>query len=709
MDIKKDIRFRVYLTFTAILMLAVAIVIKTAYIQLSQGEELRLKAQKAHTRKEKLDADRGNIYADNGQLISSTIPQFDLRIDFGVINKDTFRRYVDTIATSLSHILQDKTTGEYKHALTTAFRNKEHYWLLKNNVLYGQYQQVRSLPVFSKGKNRGGFIAEAKSKRVNPYGWLAFRTVGLWRETTRKDSNTGKVKTVDINIGLEKSYDSVLAGNPGSRIERKTTGGVWMPMQGSEIEPVNGKDIVTTIDIDIQDITENALLKSLERNKCKYGTAIVMETKTGKIKAMANLGLQADGTYAEDYNYALLATEPGSTFKLMTLYAVLEDGYATINDDVNAYGGRRTFGNQTIVDDHSGLGNIPIKKAFALSSNVSFATLADKYYKDNPMKYIHHLQFLKLNKPSGIDLTGESRTLIKTTASKSWNKVTSLPWIGYGYESLVTPLHTLMVYNAVANNGTMMKPYLVSEIKEYGQVVDSIQPTVLIKKIGKASTIQQLKLALKAVVDEGTARGIKSPYYDAGGKTGTAQIADKGITYADGVRQGSFIGFFPYDNPQYSIAVLVRSTPHGAYYGATVAAPVFKEIADKLYATHIGGWKMSLPDNADPAKHVVAKRGIGTNLYEVLSSLGLIAGSSSNGVNIAGIQINDKDQLMLAQTNIDDNAVPDVTGMGLKDALYLLENTGLRVNISGMGKVVSQSIAAGNKIQKGQQIILQLG
>ncbi len=695
MDIKKDIRLRVYLAFTGILILAIAIIVKAASIQISEGEELRLKAQKAHTHKEKLEAERGNIYSEEGQLLSSTIPQFNLRVDFKSINKDTFQRYLDTLAAGLSGVFNNQSAAWYKQALKTAFRNQERYWLLQRNVLYYQYQAVRELPVFNKGKNAGGFIVEPSPKRVNPYGWLAYRTIGLWREN------------VD-NIGLEQSYDSVLSGKPGSRVVRKTTGGVYVPMEGSEVDPVNGRDIVTTIDMNIQDVTEHALMNILTQYNCQYGTAIVMETKTGKIRAMANLGRQKDGTYWEDFNYALIPTEPGSTFKLMSLYALLEDGYVTINDNVNVQGGIAYFGRQRVIDDHTGLGTIPVIKAFAKSSNVAFAKMINQYYFNDPMKYIRHLQSLGLNKRTGLDLTGERRPLLKTTESKNWNKVTSLPWIAYGYESLITPLHSLMVYNAVANNGTMVKPYLVSAIREYGKDIREIAPVVIIDKIGKPSTIRQMQLALKAVVDEGTARKIKSPYYNAAGKTGTAQVADKGISYGDGVRQGSFIGYFPFENPQYTIAVVVRSTPHGAYYGAVVAAPVFKEIADKLYASHVGGWKVPEPavKSAEPA---VAKKAIGSNMNEVLSAMGLMLKAENPGTNIAGIYYNEKGKLQLTGTKINGTTVPDVTGMGLKDALFLLENAGLKVQISGSGKVTMQSLSPGDAIKKGAYIKLQLG
>lgn len=695
MDVKRDIRFRVYLSFTGIVILAVAIIVKALSIQLSEGEALRAQAEKAHTRKETLLPERGNIYSEDGTLLSSTIPRFDLRADFKAINKDTFQRYVDTLAQCMAGLFKNASADEYSRQLKAAFRNQDRYWLVGKNAPYYQYQAARNFPIFNKGKNKGGFIVEPHSIRDNPYRILAYRTIGLWRAGAE-------------NVGLEKKYNDVLSGKQGTRIVRKTTGATWMPIEGSEVDPVNGKDIVTTIDINIQDVAEHALMDVLTKNNCQYGTAIVMEVKTGKIRALANLGRQKDGTYWEDFNYAMLPTEPGSTFKLMSLYSLLEDGYVTINDNVNAQGGVAVFGNQRVVDDHHGLGVITIKKAFALSSNVAFAKLVNQYYHSDPMKYIAHLQKLQLNKKTGIDLTGERNPLIKTTKSVSWNKVTSLPWIGYGYESLITPLHTCMVYNAVANGGKLMKPYLVSAIQEYGLTVQEFKPTVLVESIGKPSTIKQMQQAMRAVVEEGTAKAIQSPYYTAAGKTGTAQVADKGISYADGVRQGSFVGYFPYESPQYTIAVVVRSTPHGSYYGAVVGAPVFKIIADKLYATHIGGWKAPA-DSLVKQRSLVAKKGTGESLSRVMTAMGLPVPAGISWSGIIGLQPDSAGKYTVRKMETVKDAVPDVSGMGLRDALYILENSGLHVSISGNGKVMSQSVPAGSRIIKGQHIHLQLG
>jgi len=675
-------------------LLGVAIVVKAIAIQANEGNQLRAKAEKAHIRNQILPAERGNIYSEDGTILSSTIPQFDLRVDFSVINKDTFDNNVDSLSKCLAGLFKDATPNEYKIQLKAAFRKGNRYWLLRKNAPYYQYQEARNFPIFNKGKNRGGFISEVISKRENPYGMLAYRTIGLWREDFP-------------NIGLEKTYDTLLSGKPGARIIRKTTGAVWMPMEGSEVDPINGRDIVTTIDINIQDIAEHALLDIVSKYECTYGTAIVMEVQTGKILALANLGRQKDGSYWEDFNYALLPSEPGSTFKLFSLLSLLDDGYVNIEDKVNVNGGRKRFGNQTVVDDHGGMNIITVKKALEVSSNVAFASMVNQYYQSDPMKYIRHLQKFGLNKKTGIDLVGERSPIIKTTKSKSWNKSTSLAWIGYGYESLITPLHTCMVYNAVANNGKLMKPYLVSGIKEYGQVVKTIEPVVLEGQIAKPESIKQAQEALHGVVEEGTARGIKSPFYTAAGKTGTAQVADKGIAYGDGVRQGSFVGYFPYDKPKYTIMVLVRSKPHGVYYGAVIGAPVFKAIADKLYANHIGGWEVPA-DSVKNKKDLVAVTSTSENFQAVFASLGWKTPIPERAV-FAKMSVVAARDYKLQKDPMVKNKIPDLSGMGLKDALYLLEPLGLHVTVSGIGKVKNQSLPVGNNIVAGQNIHLILG
>lgn len=697
MSYRKDIRFRAYVTFTALLLLGVAIVCRIIYIQLVKGDELREMSLKSHTKTEILDAQRGNIISSDGQLLSSTKPLFDIRIDFKSINKDTFYTHLDELSVQISNLFADKSAAVYRKELEKAFLEEKRYYLLKKDVQYFEYQSLRTFPIFNKGARRGGFIAENKPKRENPFGIYGYRTIGLWRKNAS-------------NVGLEKSYDHYLAGKDGSRVLRKTTGNVWIPVRGSELDPENGKDVISTIDIRIQEIAEKALLESLQLHKCQWGTVIVMEVETGKIKALANLGRQKDGTYWEDKNYALEANEPGSTFKLMSLLALIDEGHVKIDDNINVEGGVKKFGNQTVRDDHKGYGTLTIKNAFAKSSNVAFSKMVNQHFKDDPMRYIERLKSLKLHEKTGIDILGEGTPLIKSTSSKSWNKVTSLPWIAYGYESLITPLHTCMVYNAVANNGRLMKPYLVDEIRDYGQVVKKFEPVVLNSSIAQQSTIQQLKECLREVVISGTGKRVQSQYYNAAGKTGTAQVAGmfdgKFYPYSAGIKQGSFVGFFPYEKPKYTIAVLVRSTPGGAYYGGVVAAPVFKIIADKLFAMHIGGWPV--PEDRDtkgqmqhvkkalPMTYTSALNGFPfTNNFEETMAIG------SPEVNKSDIKIN--------YVNVSGNKIPDVKGMGLKDAVYILESIGLHVQVEGFGKVIEQSIPPNENINNHKKIVIKLG
>lgn len=697
-SVKKDISRRANISFGLIVLFALAILGKAAHTQITKGPELRALADDNFTKNDTLEPDRGNIYTEEGRILSATIPRFDLKMDLSVVNRDTFDTYLDTLGLALSKILDDgESAMSIKQRMKAAQRGGAKYWTLKNNVTYYQYQQIRALPIFNKSKNKGGFMPEPKAKRENPYGMLGYRTIGLFREHAQ-------------TIGLENTYNAELAGREGYRVMHKI-GGQFVPVTGTEIEAQHGHDIVSTIDIEVQEVAEQALLDVMEKYECLQGTAIVMEVETGKIKAIANLGRQKSGQYWEDFNYAMIPSEPGSVFKLMTLYALLEDGYVDVNTLVNCMGGAARFGTQTVRDDHGGLGSITIENAFAQSSNVAFATLAAKYYKDNPMKYIKHLQHLGLSKKTAIDLVGERSPTIKTTAHKHWNKVTSLPWIAYGYESMITPLHTAMVYNAVANNGKMMQPYLVSAIVDDGKVVKTIQPKVLVEKIGKESTVKQLQQVTRAVVEKGTAKSAKSPFYTAAGKTGTAQVDDviDGVRYrySDGVRQGSFVGYFPADKPKYTIAVVVRSKPNGVYYGAQLGVPVFKAIADKLYTTKIGGWKLNI-DSLGKQNPIYAKAAPSNQLLYLLQNFGRKSKVDDAHALLAGLQVDSTRNYKVAARKVISEMVPDVSGMGVKEALYLLENAGLKVKIQGTGAVMEQSIPAGSHFKKGQTINLIL-
>jgi cell division protein FtsI (penicillin-binding protein 3) len=697
LNIKKDIRFRVYVAFTCICLFGAAILIKAATIQIKEGPQLRTLAKEMHTRNTALPAERGNIYTEDGLLLCSSIPQFDVHIDFSVISPKLFNSNVDTLAIDLSHLFNDETPSQYKQDLTEAYNSGDRYYELRKNLPYYQYEAVRSFPIFNKGKGYGGFIEDPKVKRVNPYGMLAYRTIGLWRENNK-------------TIGLEATYDSVLNGEDGNRVEQKSTGNVWIPIEGSEVEAQNGKDLVTTLDIGIQDVAEHAMMSVLQQYECLYGTCIVMEVKTGKIKALVNLGRQQDGSYWEDFNYAMMPTEPGSTFKLVTLLSLLNDKYINVNDIVDAEGGAIRFGNRTMRDSHLGLHSMPIWKAYAESSNAAMAKLAYEYYYKDPGKYVNHLLQLHLDLRTGIDLAGERKPFVKKPENPTWS-ATTLPWMATGYEVLISPLHTCMLYNAVANGGTMLRPYLISSIREYGNDVKTFQPKVVVDHIGDSNVIAQLQKCMRAVITEGTGKGIESPYYTIAGKTGTAQVADKGIKYADKVYQGSFVGFFPADDPKYTICVVLRTKAHSnSYYGATIAAPVFRMISDKIFASSMGSWSGPLDSLARISNNKMQARQATASSYDVLlNAIGIKTPPSGIPSNqFAQLTTDTNKHIGIQPKQIYKGIMPDVTGMGLKDAVYMLESEGLLVSLQGRGKVQLQSLTAGTRITKGQNVLLQL-
>lgn len=664
-------------------------------IQLKEGPKLRALAVEMHTRFDTLLAERGNIYTEDGVLLSSSIPQFDVHIDFSVIDSVLFAKNIDSLSLCLSRLFRDKSPEQYKSEFVQAYNDEDKYYLLGRNLKYYQYEALRSFPIFNKGKGYGGFIEDSKEKRITPYDILAYRTIGIYR-----DSNIS---------GLEAKYNKSLVGENGRRVVQKSTGNVWVPIEGSEVDPQNGKDVVTTIDINVQNAAEYALMSILAKYECMYGTCIVMEVKTGKIRSLVNLGRQPDGSYWEDYNYALNPTEPGSTFKLATLLSVLNDKFTTVDDIIDAQGGSIQFGSAVMRDSHSGLHKMPIWKAYAESSNAAFASLASTYYKDNPAKFVNHLKALHLDAPTGIDLMGERRSHIITPGTKEWSNI-SLPWMAAGYNVKITPLHTCMLYNSIANNGKMMKPYLVSSIKEYGKDVQTFAPTE-IETVGDSSVVAQIQKCMRAVVTEGTAKGIESPYYTIAGKTGTAQVADKGIRYSDGVYQGSFVGFLPADKPKYTICVVIRTKPHSvAYYGGAIAAPVFRMVADKIFSENMGAWAGPLDSLARNNSGIIPAKAATARDYEVLLNAidkhTLMPGDFMNAM--MQLSSDSNKHIAIQPKKMYRNIVPDVTGMGLKDAVYMLENSGLQVQVVGKGRVRGQSVQAGTKIIKGQNITLQL-
>lgn len=705
MDIKRDILWRVHLSFLCIIVLGAFILGQAVYIQRVKGDYWRGLAQKQHLKYIKTDAERGTIFSEDGNMLSTSIPVFDVYIDFGadgLREKEgrRFYKHVDSLSLRLSSLFGDGTKAAYKKILMTGYKKKLRYYCLKRKISFEEYRQLRDFPLVSQGKNKSGFIIEVRDNRVNPYVLLANRTIGLSRGDTSK------------NVGLERSYDSVLKGATGQRLMRYVAG-AYIPVDGAEIDPENGKDIVTTIDTYIQDVAENALLKMMQENNSLHGTCIVMEVKTGKIKAIANLGKMEDGQYWEDYNYGLgRRTEPGSVFKLTTLMSLLEDKYVDTNSIVDCEGGSRNFYGLTIRDSHKGTGKVTVKQAFAMSSNVAFAKLADQYYHDQPQKFVDHLKHFRLNEKSGIDIVGTAKPFIKEPSSKYWTK-TTIPFMAHGYEELVTPLQMLMVYNAIANDGKIMKPYLVNSISEMGTVIREFKPEVLVDQICSQSTLEKVKACLLAVVENehGTARALKSPYFQFGGKTGTAVTAmdNRGYNKGNKIYQSAFMGFFPYEDPQYSIAVVIQNGHDSKWaYGGTVAGPVFKEIADRIYATRMATIPVKEIDN-DPDSAFYRFSGLGTDLHHLLTAFHYGNTTVDNKQKWATAYLQNGTAHTISNPALQEKSrVPDVLGMGLKDAVYLLENMGLKVDISGKGKVVKQSLVANASFNKGDKINLEL-
>ena len=703
MDVKKDILWRVYLCFLCMVILCVFVLGRAIYIQTAQGKYWVGMSDSLQIKSQPIIAERGTIYSEDGNMLSTSVPVFDIYVDFaaeGLREKQgkRFKDNIDSLSYCLSTLFADKTSDEYKKQLQQAYQEKDRYYILKKKMTFDQYLLLRNFPLVRLGRNKSGFIIDPKDKRINPYVLLANRTIGLSRQNLSK------------NVGLELTYDSLLRGTTGQRLMRYVAG-AYMPVEGSELDPVNGKDIITTLDTYIQDITEGALMRMLDSNNSVHGTAIVMETATGKIKAIANLGKQPDGTYIEDFNYGIgKTTEPGSVFKLATLMSLLEDKYVDLNTVVDCEGGVKSFFGLRIKDSHLGTHQTTVKEAFAASSNVAFAKLAFQYYQSEPQKFYDHLHKMRLDTYTGVDIVATSGfPLIKKV--KKWG-ATTIPYMAHGYEELVTPLHMLTLYNAVANNGKLMRPYLVSEIQDYGVPVKKILPQVLDPQVCSPATIAMLQEALLEVVESphGTGRALKDSTYKIAGKTGTAVTAldNRGYNKGAKIYQASFIGYFPADAPKYTMAVVIQNSRESRLvYGAAVSGTVFKEISDKLYARYL-----TTPTyNTALVKDSLLNKAMGlkNDMRSILGYMSIPFYDSAQSGKWRNIQLVQNTAIMNNTVNtVSNKTTPDVAGMGLKDAVYILENQGLKISLQGKGKVISQSIAAGTNFTKGQKITLFL-
>jgi len=695
---KNDILRNVYIVYFVVVLIGCAIIGKSVYIQMFEGEMWREKGKIMNLKVEKIEAVRGNIMAVDGSLLAASVPLFNLRMDGGNThyNDEYFYDNVDSLALCLSNLFKDKPKSKYKQILVNARKSNNRYLLLKRDITFDQLKKVRRFPIFRDGKYKGGIIAEQKSKRVLPYQWLAFRTIGWDKEGTEND------------IGLEGAYSEILKGESGSRLMQRIGSGAWRPTnEENEIEPQDGHDIITSIDINIQDVAEDALMRQLIANEADHGCAVLMEVNTGFIVAIANLGKNDKGVYEEKFNYAIgESTEPGSTFKTASVLAALDEGLIDLEDIVDTEDGTTRFANRTMRDSHKGgYGKISIGRAYELSSNVGISKAIVKAFKTEPQRLIDKFYYMRLDQPLGLDIPGEGKPNIKDTDHKYWSKV-SLPWMSIGYEIALTPLQTLAFYNAIANNGQLVKPQFIKEIRTAGLATQTFGPVILKEKIIKnQSSIDQLKKLLENVVEKGTATNLRNPVYKIAGKTGTAQIAQNNKGYNKSNYKASFCGYFPADNPKYSCIVVINNPTKGVYYGGSIAGPVFKEIADKVYATRLS--PDQIKTDSIPTYNIKQATGSYNDIAYLLkySSLKLEQMKDSDYIRIETVDSNTVVKPLVMQ----DERMPEVIGMGARDAIFLLESAGVNVKIIGKGKVKRQSIIPGMAIKKGVSCIIELG
>ncbi|WP_426490902.1 penicillin-binding protein [Hymenobacter sp. 102] len=699
-NVKKSIVTRVRLAFLGVCLFSAAIVWRVTHVQFKEGAKWSALEQERRIVYQPVFATRGNIYSDNESIMATSLPFYRVAWDPSVVSEALYQAKADSLALLLSRFFGDRTKGEYLSRLGRARQNKVRYLRLNSRQInFQEKKELAQWPIFREGKNRGGAIFEKVDKRFRPFGGLAQRTIGFINE----DKN---------GAGLEFTFNKHLAGKDGEALFERLPGGNKPIYDGTEVKPQPGYDIKTTLDINLQDVAENALYKSLMVNNAQYGTVILMEVKTGEIKAVANLGKVAEGVYREDYNYAIAdqgRTEPGSTFKLASMMAAFEENPdLQLTDTINTGNtGSKKIGGAVKTDSHP-YGRITLQQVFEKSSNIGVAMLADRVFGRNPSKYTDYLKKFGLDKPLGFQMAGEARPYIKDPQDRSWSR-TSLTTMSIGYELKLAPLQTLAFYNAVANGGVKVQPIIVKEIKQADKVLERFETQVLNPKICSDETLQKVRAMMEGVVEHGTARGIRTADYLMAGKTGTAWKFKNGA-YTK-VYSTSFCGYFPADNPKYSCIVVVDSPKNGRIYGADVAAPVFRELADKAMARDAASQRPLLARAPVHKSRVpLVQAGMQDELSMMFSKLGVTHDGAVSGEDWVRTSLNnsDKETLTLKPMAVRPGRVPNVQGLTLRDALFLLENRRLRVRSVGSGRVKAQSVAAGSVARPGTTVVLQL-
>ncbi len=703
MSLKEDILWRVALVYVGIVVFAVMIIGKLLYIQFAEGSAWQEKASRMTIRDITIEPNRGDIYASGNRLLATSMPYYEIRLDLRAagLTDRLFNNNIDSLCIALAQMFRDKSAPAYRSELVKARQEGKRFHLLQRRVSYDQLKELKKFPLFRLGRNTGGLIVIQDNQRIQPHSNLASRTIGY---TTKGES--GNV------VGIEGAYDHYLRGVVGLKLMQRISGNAWMPVNDrNEVEPRDGIDVVTTIDIDIQDVATNALMRQLQAHRAHHGTAILMEVQTGDIKAIANLERNSRGAYSETYNYALgESTEPGSTFKLMSLMTALEDGYINLEDTIDTGNGEIYFYDQRISDvRRGGYGKITVQEVFEMSSNVGIAKIIDQFYGEREKDFINHLYRMNLNEKTGVEIRGEGAPDIKYPGDKFWSGI-SLPMMSIGYEVRMTPLQILAFYNAIANNGKMVKPRFVSALQYHGNIVEEFPVEVINPSVGSASTIKSARKILEGVVESGTAINLSNANYKIAGKTGTAQIANEKYGYKMNSlvsHQATFVGYFPADNPRYSCIVVVNSPSNNVYYGNLVAGPIFREIADKVYATSLDMHEPVTTEGIITYDPPFSKSGNKPDLARVFRHFKVPY--NDNGMTTDWVSTARLDSVVdLRERTIMPEFVPDVVDMTLMDALYLLENNGLQVEAKGRGKVNSQSLQPGTLTRPGQKIVLEM-
>ena len=702
MAVRDEIVWRSAVVYFVLTILAVALLIQILILQYVQRGKWSAMSEKYVYKTAEMPANRGDILAHDGRLLASSVPYYSIYMDTrsSGMSADTWSRGINGLSDGLMHLLGVRSPAGWKSDITEARKRGDRYFLIQKKVDYATLKKLKELPIFREGQYKGGLVAQPESRRILPHSDLAARTIGYL--------NSG---TEGTQVGLEGSFNKNLAGKNGVVVKQRLTGGDWIVVDDSEsIESKDGNDIVTTIDVDLQDVASSALENQLRKHNAHHGCAVLMEVETGDVRAIANLEQTGDGDYRETYNYAIAeSTEPGSTFKLPVLMAAIEDGVIDTGDIVDTGKGSVKFYNKIIHDTKKdGYGKLTVKQVFEKSSNVGTSMLITEHYKNNPKDFVSRLYAMKLDQQLDLQIQGEGKPLIRYPGDKYWSGL-SLPMMSHGYEVQMTPLQILTFYNAVANDGKMMRPRFVTAILRNGSVVKSFGTDVIVNSIASRSTIRKAKDMMEGVVEHGTATNLRNANYKIAGKTGTAQIARDKHGYRTGARmsyQASFVGYFPAENPLYSCIVVVNAPSNGVYYGNIVAGSVFKEISDKVYATTF--FKDYRADNKEDKKINAPEAGNGyrADINEVLGDLNVRYKRTSKQEWVATRESGDT--IRLVGVDLKKGLVPDVRGMSLRDAIYLLENSGLKVRYSGKGRVLRQSPEHGARVYEGSVVSLDM-